>query len=66
MRRNAKAIAAAIGVTLNAVCIGWVTVEIALSDGQIGFDEIGSIAAAASTLVGTVVAVWRTENRDES
>jgi hypothetical protein len=57
-----KAIAAAIGVTLTAAATAWAAVELALADGNVAFDEIGSVAAVVLAGVGTVRAVWLVNN----
>jgi fatty acid/phospholipid biosynthesis enzyme len=60
---KAKTVAAAIGGTLTALSVALTVVQLALGDGNIDAGEVGTLASAAVTLVGTVYAVWRTENK---
>jgi fatty acid/phospholipid biosynthesis enzyme len=60
---KAKTVAAAIGSTLTALSVALTVVQLALGDGNIDAGEVGTLASAAVTLVGTVYAVWRTENK---
>lgn len=58
-----KAVISAIGVTLTAVTTAWAAVELAVSDGVVSADEIGSTASAVAAAIGTIYAVWRVPNR---
>lgn len=62
MRRTAKAWVAAIGGTLTAATTALAAVSLALADDAIDVAEVGALATAAATLVGTVYGVWRVEN----
>jgi hypothetical protein len=66
VKRTRKAWVAAIGATIQAASVSWVTVEIAASDGVFDGNEIGSLTTAAFVLVSTVLAVWRVPNSPES
>ncbi len=59
----AKAIAAAIGATATALTTALATVSVVLGDDAIDINEILTLVVAASTLVSTVYAVWRTPNK---
>jgi hypothetical protein len=59
----AKAWAAGIGLTLNAFTMGNAAVQLAVEDGTLSFDEIGSVLLALSTMVTTIYAVWRVPNK---
>lgn len=59
---TAKAYVAALGVTLNAITTALAVVSVAVGDDAIDVTEVGSIATAFLTLIGTVWAVWRTPN----
>lgn len=59
----AKAWAAAIGTIATAIATAMATVQVVLDDGALDFSEYGMIATAAATLLGTIYAVWKTENK---
>jgi hypothetical protein len=61
--RTAKAVAAAIGSSLTALASANAAVQLALEDGSLGPDEIGSVVTAVVVLVATVWAVWRLPNQ---
>jgi hypothetical protein len=58
-----KAVVGAIGSTITAVSTAWAAVSLALSDDVVDLNEYGSLATAAVTLVGTVYAIWKVENK---
>ena len=58
-----KAWMAAVGTTLNAFTVFWASASLVLSDDAVDLNEYGSLATAVATLVGTVYAVWRVENK---
>lgn len=58
-----KAVISAIGVTLTALTTAWAAVELAVADGAVSADEIGSTASAVAAAIGTIYAVWRVPNR---
>lgn len=57
-----KAWAAAIGGTLTALMAATATAADVLADDKLTAGELGLVATAVATLVGTVFAVWRTPN----
>lgn len=60
---KAKMWAAAIGGTLTALTTALASVTVALNDDAISTAEVGSLTVAAVTLVSTVYAVWKVENK---
>jgi hypothetical protein len=60
---KAKAIAAGIGSTLTAILVALAVVQTVVDDGRLDVGEYSTLFGAAVTLVGTVYAVWRTENK---
>jgi hypothetical protein len=60
---KAKTVAAAIGSTLTAVLVALAVVQTVVDDGKLDVGEYSTLFGAAVTLVGTVYAVWRTENK---
>ena len=62
---TAKAVVAAIGATLTAASTANAAVQLALQDGSLGADEIGSVTAALVVLGTTVWAVWRVPNQPD-
>lgn len=60
---KAKTVAAAIGSTLTAITVALAVVQLVLGDGKIDTGEVATLATAAVTLVSTVYAVWKTENK---
>lgn len=60
---TAKAVAAAIGSTLTAIGVALTVVQLAIGDGKLDAGEYASLFSTAVTLLGTVYAVWKTENK---
>lgn len=60
---KAKAVAAGIGSTLTAILVTLTVVQTVLDDGKLDAGEYSTLFGAAVTLIGTVYAVWRTENK---
>jgi fatty acid/phospholipid biosynthesis enzyme len=60
---KAKTVAAAVGSTLTALSVALTVVQQALGDGTVSAGEVTSLIATGITLVGTVYAVWKTENK---
>lgn len=60
---KAKAVAAAVGSTLTAVMVALTVVQTVVDDGRLDVGEYSTLFAAGVTLVGTVYAVWKTENK---
>lgn len=60
---KAKAVAAGIGSTLTAIMVALTVVQTVLDDGKLEVGEYTTLFGAAVTLVGTVYAVWKTENK---
>lgn len=58
-----KAIVAAVGSTVTALASGVAAVQLAIEDGSLSADEVGSVTAALVLLGLTVWGVWRTPNR---
>ena len=60
---KAKTVAAAVGSTLTAVMVTLTVVQTVLDDGKLDVGEYSTLFGAGVTLIGTVYAVWRTENK---
>lgn len=60
---KAKTVAAAIGTTLTALSVALTVAQDALGDGTVSTGEVATLITTAVTLVGTVYAVWKTENK---
>lgn len=60
---KAKTVAAAIGSTLTALSVAVTAIQLVLGDGKIDTGEVASLITTGVTLVGTVYAVWKTENK---
>lgn len=60
---KAKMWAAAVGSTLTALMAMVATARVVLDDGALDAGEYGLITTAVVTLVSTVYAVWRVENK---
>lgn len=60
---KAKAIAAGIGSTLTALGVALTVIQLVIGDGKIEVGEYTTLISTAVTLVGTVYAVWKTENK---
>lgn len=60
---KAKMWAAAIGGTATAVATCAATVAVAFEDNGIDVGEVGLLVTALATLLGTIRAVWQTENK---
>lgn len=58
-----KAIAAGIGSTLTALSVALTVIQLVIDDGRVDVGEYTTLFTAAVTLVGTVYAVWKTENK---
>lgn len=56
--------AAVIGGACTAIATAATTVQLVLSDGQIGAGEITTLVITATTLVSTVYGVWKTRNEE--
>lgn len=60
---TAKAVAAGVGSTLTALMVALTAVQLVLGDGKVDVGEYSTLFGTAVTLIGTVYAVWRTENK---
>lgn len=58
-----KAWMAAIGSTITALSTFWASASLVLSDDQVDLNEYGSLATAVASLVVTVYAVWKVQNK---
>lgn len=59
----AKAVAAGVGTVINSASIFWAAVTIAAQDDAFDIGEVGTLTTALLTMVATVVAVFKTENK---
>lgn len=60
----AKAWVAGIGGTLTALTTGLAAVQLAVEDGSLGVDEVGSVTGALVLMAVTVYGVWRAPRYD--
>lgn len=60
---KAKTVAAAVGGTLTACMVALTAVQLVLGDGKVDVGEYSTLFGTAVTLIGTVYAVWKTENK---
>jgi len=60
---KAKAVAAGVGSTLTALMVALTAVQLVLGDGKVDVGEYTTLFGTAVTLVGTVYAVWKVENK---
>lgn len=60
---KAKAVAAGVGSTLTALMVALTAVQLVLGDGKVDVGEYSTLFGTAVTLIGTVYAVWKTENK---
>lgn len=58
-----KAKAAAVGTTLTAILVALGPLQDALADDKIDLSEATTLGGVLVTLVGTVYAVWRVQNK---
>lgn len=60
---TAKTKAAAVGATLTAILVALGPLQSALADDRLDLGEATTLGGVLVTLVGTVYAVWRTQNK---
>ena len=59
----AKAVAAGVGTVINSAAVFWAAVTVAAQDDAFDLGEFGTLSTAALTMIATVVAVFKTENK---